>query len=218
MSTRPSVDQRDAEDDELLENEMDALPDSDPVNGSRTGQTASRWLSIYNMAYTGNHRQWRNGTRSWYKMGRIWQGEEVLDTILLFVRNGVQFWRLGTIIRRSGHSIFHPPRPIDLSQARSAAFDLDLNLDDDEALAAHHMTTNASTGGYQELASSTIPQGGIGAGKAGRAFFDAAEEVEEGVAGTQRQGVFGNGIGQVGYQAGREALAQDDQEHWDRLT
>lgn len=27
-------------------------------------------------------------------------GEEVLDTILLVVRNAVQFWRLGTILRR----------------------------------------------------------------------------------------------------------------------
>lgn len=79
------------------------------------------------------------------------------------------------------------------------------------------MTTNASTGGYQEL-SSSIPQGGIGAGKAGRAFFDAAEEAEQGVAGTQRQGVFGNGKGQVGYQAGREGLAGDDEEQWERLT
>lgn len=104
-----------------------------------------------------------------------------------------------------------------MSQARSAAFDLDLNLDDDEALAAHHMTTNTSIGGYQEL-SSTASQGGIGAGKAGRAFFDAAEEAEEGVAGTQRQGVFGSGKGQVGYQAGREGLAENDEEQWDRLT
>ncbi len=29
------------------------------------------------------------------------KGEEVLDTVLLVVRNGVQFWRLGTILRRS---------------------------------------------------------------------------------------------------------------------
>jgi hypothetical protein len=43
MANRPSVDQRDAEDDELLEDEMDALPASDPVNGSHTGQTASRY-------------------------------------------------------------------------------------------------------------------------------------------------------------------------------
>ncbi|KAJ9092515.1 hypothetical protein QFC19_008729 [Naganishia cerealis] len=118
---------------------------------------------------------------------------------------------------RSGHSIFHPPRPIDLSQARSAAFDLDLNLDDDEALAAHHMRTGTSTGGYQELAS-TAPQAGIGAGKAGRAFFDVAEEVEEGTAGARTQGVFGNGKGQIGYEAGREGLTENEEEQWDRLT
>ncbi|KAJ9097695.1 hypothetical protein QFC21_004732 [Naganishia friedmannii] len=302
MSARPSVDQTNEEDDELLENEMDALPASDPVNGSRTGPTASsityksiyhlptserlrgvanrimfsRYYIIFYLAMTGlslgtvilSLMQGGCPSTTWHileiivnggmvlEVGTRWVGfgkqypltplnvldlfltafciitlllvflnpcgasskrEEVLDTILLVVRNGVQFWRLGTIIRRSGHSIFHPPRPIDLSQARSAAFDLDLNLDDDEALAAHHMTTNASTGGYQEL-STTIPQGGIGSGKAGRAFFDAAEEAEEGVAGTQRQGVFGNSKGQIGYQAGREELAEDDEEQWDRLT
>ncbi|KAJ9118993.1 hypothetical protein QFC24_005959 [Naganishia onofrii] len=285
MSNRPSVDQRDTEDDELLEDEMDALPASDPVNGSHTGQTASRHRNLeLDARYMKAHPpvQIRKASylihlftiiggcpsTTWHileiivnggmvlEVGTRWVGfgkqypltplnvldlfltafciitlllvflnpcgasskrEEVLDTILLVVRNGVQFWRLGTIIRRSGHSIFHPPRPIDLSQARSAAFDLDMNLDDDEALAAHHMTTSASTGGYQEL-SSSIPQGGIGAGKAGRAFFDAAEEAEQGVAGTQRQGVFGNGKGQVGYQAGREGLAGDDEEQWDRLT
>jgi hypothetical protein len=46
MSSRPSVDQRDAEDDELLENEMNALPASDPVTGSRTGPNASKYASF----------------------------------------------------------------------------------------------------------------------------------------------------------------------------
>lgn len=140
-------------------------------------------------------------------------GEEVLDTILLVVRNAVQFWRLGTILRRSGHSLFHPPRPIDLSQARSAAFDLDLDLDDDEAVAAHHIRTD---GGYQEL--SAAAPGGIGKGKAGRAFFDASEALEAGPAESQRQGVFGTGQGQVGYEQGKQGLTADDEEQWDRLS
>ncbi|KAI5455138.1 hypothetical protein NCC49_002409 [Naganishia albida] len=143
--------------------------------------------------------------------------EEVLDTILLVVRNAVQFWRLGTILRRSGHSLFHPPRPIDLSQARSAAFDLDLDLDDDEALAAHHIRTDGA-GGYQEL-STAAPGGGIGNGKAGRAFFDASEALEAGpVPESQRQGVFGTGPGQVRYEQGKQALTADDEEQWDRLS
>ncbi|KAJ9110357.1 hypothetical protein QFC20_002954 [Naganishia adeliensis] len=147
--------------------------------------------------------------------------EEVLDTILLVVRNAVQFWRLGTILRRSGHSLFHPPRPIDLSQARSAAFDLDLDLDldDDEALAAHHIRNEGSAGGYQELSTTATPAA-IGKGKAGRAFFDASEQLEAGPAPTetQRQGVFGNGQGQVGYEAGKQGLSADDEEQWDRLS
>ena len=42
---------------------------------------------------------------------------------------------------RSGHSLFNPPKPIDLSQARTAslALDLDLDLDDEEAVAERHL-------------------------------------------------------------------------------
>jgi hypothetical protein len=123
--------------------------------------------------------------------------------------------KLALTLSRSGHSLFHPPRPIDLSQARAAAFDLDLNLEDDEALAAHHIR-NEGAGGYQEL-STTTSSSGIGQGKAGRAFFDASEELEAGPA-EPRQGVFGNGPGQVGYEAGKQTLTADEEEQWDRLT
>ncbi|OWZ45897.1 hypothetical protein AYX14_01897 [Cryptococcus neoformans] len=58
--------------------------------------------------------------------------EELLDTILIVARNTVQFLRLGSILRRSGHSWLNPPKPIDLSQARDASRALDFDLDDEE--------------------------------------------------------------------------------------
>ena len=96
--------------------------------------------------------------------------EEVLDTILLVIRNAVQFLRLGNILRRyvsvassstcltkygmsagtdssrSGHSLLNPPKPIDLSQARTAslALDLDLDLDDEEAVAERQLAGSAN--------------------------------------------------------------------------
>ena len=129
-------------------------------------------------------------------------GEEVLDTLLLVVRNTVQFWRLGTILKRSGHSLFHPPKPIDLSQARTGAIDLD--LDDEEAYADGHMRSGNRGGReYQEVRADEPTT-----------FFDAGRELEDQ---EPRQGVFGNGPGQVGYSAGREGLTQGDEEQWDRM-
>ncbi|WWD22876.1 hypothetical protein CI109_107371 [Kwoniella shandongensis] len=117
------------------------------------------------------------------------RSEEVLDTILIVIRNAVQFLRLGSILRRSGHSLFNPPKPIDLSQARTAslALDLDLDLDDEEAVAERHLSggsrrTLVGVGNYQPLDS------------------------EERRTGT---GVRDN--------AGRETLDEDDQDTWDRL-
>ena len=132
-------------------------------------------------------------------------GEEVLDTLLLVVRNGVQFWRLGTILNRSGHSLFRPPKPIDLSQARAGAIDLD--LDDEEAYAEGHMRGARGGHGYSQVST--------GATEGSTTFFDAGTELE----GQQltRQGVFGTGKGQVGYSAGRDDLNERDEEQWDRM-
>ncbi|BGP54967.1 hypothetical protein JCM8202_003477 [Rhodotorula sphaerocarpa] len=61
------------------------------------------------------------------------KGEEVFDTFLLVVRNLFQFGRLVLVLRKSGRSVFARPAPIDLSAVNG--FSLDLDLDDEEALA-----------------------------------------------------------------------------------
>lgn len=134
------------------------------------------------------------------------------------MRNGVQFWRLGTILRRSGHSLLHAPKPIDLSQARAAALDLDLNLDDDEALAEHHL-------GSRRSGIRTVEEGT----GSSRTYFDAADELENADVGRMsaaldrrepaRHAVIGpdSSKGQTGYNAGRENLAEEDEAAWDRM-
>ncbi|CAD6573585.1 MAG: hypothetical protein TREMPRED_000862 [Tremellales sp. Tagirdzhanova-0007] len=122
--------------------------------------------------------------------------EEILDTILLVIRNAVQFLRLGNILRRSGHSLLNPPKPIDLSQARTAslALDLDLDLDDEEAVAERQLTgprrTLAGRGGYEPI------------------FQDEEEAV----------GTPPRRASDVNKQsAGRQGLTEDEEEVWDRL-
>ncbi len=115
---------------------------------------------------------------------------------------------------RSGHSLLHAPKPIDLSQARAAAFDLDLDLDDDEALAEHHLNSRP-IGASAEL----------GQAVSSRTYFDAADELENADVGrmsaavVDRQAVIGNdrSKGQVGYNAGRENLTEDQEAQWDRM-
>lgn len=105
---------------------------------------------------------------------------------------------------RSGHSLFHPPKPIDLSQARSGAIDLDLDLEDDEAYIEQRLAQRA--GGYSNVPAEDRSRG--------ETFFDAGNELENA---EPRKGVFGRGEGQVGYQAGREGLSREDEEQWDRM-
>ncbi|KAK4686838.1 hypothetical protein P7C73_g3280, partial [Tremellales sp. Uapishka_1] len=120
--------------------------------------------------------------------------EEVLDTVLIVIRNGVQFLRLGNILRRSGHSLLSPPKPIDLSQARTAslALDLDLDLEDEEAVAERHLE-NAS--GRRTLA---------GSGRYEPIFSDEAE------------GQFRKPL-DLRPDQGRQGLTEEDEESWDRL-
>ncbi|KZO92734.1 hypothetical protein CALVIDRAFT_540618 [Calocera viscosa TUFC12733] len=61
------------------------------------------------------------------------QREELLDTLLLVLRNVLQFTRLANVLRKSGRSIFARPTPIDLSQARRAGYALDIDLYDEDA-------------------------------------------------------------------------------------
>jgi len=58
--------------------------------------------------------------------------EQVLDTLLLVARNVLQFFRLASVMRQSGQSIFSRPRPIDITAARRAGYSLDLDLPDEE--------------------------------------------------------------------------------------
>lgn len=101
---------------------------------------------------------------------------------------------------RSGHSVFNPPKPIDLSQARTAslALDLDLDLSDEEAVAERHLEGGSRrtlagrgrTGGYQPI------------------FTDEVEgdDVERE---RRPQAPAKN--------AGRDRLAEEDEDLWDRV-
>ncbi|KAI0034177.1 hypothetical protein K488DRAFT_46081 [Vararia minispora EC-137] len=65
--------------------------------------------------------------------GTATKEEEILDTLLLVARNTLQFGRLASVVRQSGHSIFSRPKPIDLNAARRAGFSaLDLPSDDED--------------------------------------------------------------------------------------
>ncbi|CAK9784485.1 unnamed protein product [Cutaneotrichosporon oleaginosum] len=92
--------------------------------------------------------------------------EEVLDTILLVIRNGVQFLRLGNILRRSGHSLFNPPRPMDLSQARSASAGMDFDIDDEEAAAERALRAGRFGTGYQPVYADEPPRDEVGEDRA----------------------------------------------------
>ncbi|WVF66365.1 hypothetical protein IAT40_001105 [Kwoniella sp. CBS 6097] len=148
------------------------------------------------------------------------RSEELLDTILLIIRNTVQFLRLGSILRRSGHSILNPPKPIDLSQAGAASLALDLDMDlenegggnryrDEEVAAERQLGRNAGGGGIG-LGLNTGIGTGTGAGGRytripGEVDFDADVESSPRI-GT---GVKNN--------QGRENLNTEDEEMWDRL-
>ena len=110
---------------------------------------------------------------------------------------------------RSGHSLLNPPRPIDLSNARTAslALDLDLDMSDDEAVAERHLAGGSRT--------RTL----VGRGRYEALFQDEEATVE----GDGERGGGGGRAGgtrrplDVGGDRGREGLNEDDEEMWDRL-
>jgi len=63
--------------------------------------------------------------------GNTSKEEEILDTLLLVARNGLQFGRLAMVMRQSGQSIFAQPKPIDLSAARRGNYHLDIDMEDE---------------------------------------------------------------------------------------
>ncbi|WVQ85152.1 hypothetical protein IAT38_007317 [Cryptococcus sp. DSM 104549] len=131
------------------------------------------------------------------------RSEELLDTILLIIRNTVQFLRLGHILRRSGHSFLNPPKPIDLSQARDAAFALDLDDMDEEQ------------GAERRLFDAHLEGSGGGGGPGGRRTLAGGSGGRyELVDGEEREQRRGTGVKD---NAGREGLGEEDEEMWDRI-
>jgi hypothetical protein len=121
---------------------------------------------------------------------------------------------------RSGHSLLNPPKPIDLSQARTASLvlDLDLDLDDEEAVAERQLA------GARPLASSEWSVGVPGAsgrrtllGGGGRRGYepifsdDPDRDAGQGQRGEVRKPL------DVRDSAGREGLSAEDDDAWDRL-
>lgn len=96
----------------------------------------------------------------------------------------------------SGHSLVNPPKPIDLSQARTAslALDLDLDLDDEEAVAERQL----SVGGPRRTL-------------AGRNGYEPIFQDEEQAVEAPRKPLDLKSV------AGREGPSQEDEEAWDRL-
>lgn len=128
-----------------------------------------------------------------------------------------------TADRSSGHSLLNPPKPIDLSNARTAslALNLDLDLDDEEAVAERHLAGESRR---------TL------VGRGGRAGYEPIFQDEEGEdagagasTGGRRSGQsHGRGTPQVGSgplrkpldvggQKGRDDLGAEDEDMWDRL-
>ncbi|ORX34909.1 hypothetical protein BD324DRAFT_633144 [Kockovaella imperatae] len=147
--------------------------------------------------------------------------EEVLDTILLVIRNAVQFLRLGNILRRSGHSLLNPPKPIDLSQARTAslALDLDLDLEDEEAVAERHLAGASSNGSRRTLVGSRRGYEPIFQDEEGA--LEGRSSIDTGGSGTKARSRASGEIRRpldVGGQRGREGLTEEDEEVWDRMT
>ncbi|WWC67111.1 uncharacterized protein I206_101018 [Kwoniella pini CBS 10737] len=130
--------------------------------------------------------------------GQGTRSEELLDTFLLIIRNTVQFLRLGSILRRSGHSLLNPPKPIDLSQAGQASLALNLELDDDEEVAAERQLNNNSR---------TLRGTGSSNSSGGR-YQRLNQDVEDE---EERVGL------NVKNNSGRENLTNEDEDLWDRL-
>jgi hypothetical protein len=106
-------------------------------------------------------------------------------------------------IIRSGTSLFSPTPKIDLSTARSSSayLDLDLDAEEDDAVAHHAVpATSNSTGGR-------LPRAGGGY----RPVGDEEGEGEE-----PRKGVMGKDWKEDQRRA-REAMGEEEEEVWDRL-
>jgi len=119
---------------------------------------------------------------------------------------------------RSGHSLLNPPKPIDLSNARTAslALNLDLDLDDEEAVAERHLAGEGrrtligrnGRSGYAPIFQDDDPEAG-GGGSEGVSRTSSS-------AGRRRSGDVRKPL-DVGAGRGRDTLGEDDADVWDRL-
>ncbi|KLO20684.1 hypothetical protein SCHPADRAFT_863487 [Schizopora paradoxa] len=90
--------------------------------------------------------------------GKTSKEEELFDTLLLVLRNVLQFGRLATVMRQSGQSIFTRPRNIDLSKVGQTGLSLDLDLPDDyEEERAHLRPQNSVVFDSQDEVPSVEP-------------------------------------------------------------
>lgn len=77
------------------------------------------------------------------------RSEELLDSFLLIVRNGIQLVRLLAVVRRSGSNVTRRVANIDLDAARR--FSLDIDLDDEGALARQRMADGGERRGLFDV-------------------------------------------------------------------
>lgn len=140
---------------------------------------------------------------------------------LLFSLHCTWHYLLSSPVRRSGHSLLNPPKPIDLSQARTAslALDLDLDMDDEEAVAERQLASG------RPLASREWSVGVPGSsgrrtllGGGGRRGYELifSDDPERGPGQGQRREDVRKPL-EVRDNAGREGLTADDEDAWDRL-
>lgn len=128
------------------------------------------------------------------------------------------------LTRRSGHSLLNPPKPIDLSNARTAslALNLDLDLDDEEAVAERHLAGESrrtlvgrgNRGGYEPIFQDDDGEevgAGSGNGSGRRSGQSSGRATPQSGSGPLRKPL------DVGGNKGRDAIGADDEDMWDRL-
>lgn len=80
--------------------------------------------------------------------GRGGKGEELLDSLLLIVRNAAQLFRLLSVVRRSGQNVTGRVPAIDLNAARG--YSLDIDLEDEGNAARDRMADGGHPGARRD--------------------------------------------------------------------
>jgi hypothetical protein len=105
------------------------------------------------------------------------KSEELLDSLLLILRNGAQLFRLLSVVRRSSSNVTTRVPNIDLDDARRYSLDLDL---EEEGLAARERMADGGDRGAR-LERERLNQNGRGPAPSDerRHLFDYEEDEEE---------------------------------------